>query len=234
MDAHALLTSQGWRGTGHSLHPTNDSTGLRRPLLVSRKDNTLGVGKKAHRTSDMWWLNAFDSSLKGLDTSKQGTVVQTITSGGLDMVKMGGSKFVGTAAGGGLYASFVRGEPLTGTIEEKRAGKEVGSEDEEEREEKSERRKKSERGEKETKEERRARKERKRAARRSVAAKESSTDLEEDTKDSETKEERRERRRQKKLAKEAEKNYIEVSSRKAEKQKRKELKAKGKDKSKKA
>ncbi|EPE35139.1 hypothetical protein GLAREA_10835 [Glarea lozoyensis ATCC 20868] len=228
MDAHALLTSQGWRGTGHSLHPTTDTTGLRRPLLVSRKDNTLGVGKKAHRTSDMWWLNAFDSSLKGLDTSTQGMVVQTVTSGGLDMVKRGGSKFVGK---GGLYASFVRGEGLTGTIE-KQVDSNISSDIETDT--KPERRKKSEREGKETKEERRKRKELKRAARRSVAVKESSTELEGDIKQSETKEERRERRRQKKLAKEAEKNYIEVSSRKAEKQKRKELKAKRKDKSKKS
>lgn len=113
MDAHALLTSQGWRGTGHSLHPTSDLTGLSKPILVSQKRNTLGVGKKQHKTSDMWWMNAFDSSLKGLDTSKEGVVVQTITSGGLDMVARGGGKYVGK---GGLYACFVRGEMLGGTL----------------------------------------------------------------------------------------------------------------------
>ncbi|OBT52950.1 hypothetical protein VE04_06725, partial [Pseudogymnoascus sp. 24MN13] len=77
MNAHALLTSQGWRGSGHSLHAHSDSIGLARPLLVSQKQNTLGVGKKQHRTSDMWWMNAFDKSLQGLDTSKEGQVVQT-------------------------------------------------------------------------------------------------------------------------------------------------------------
>ena len=113
MDAHALLTSQGWRGTGHSLHSSSDSIGLSRPLLVSKKSNTLGVGKKQHKTSDMWWMNAFDKSLQGLDTSKEGEVVQTITNGGLDMVAKGGGKYVGT---GGLYSCFVRGEGLSGTL----------------------------------------------------------------------------------------------------------------------
>ncbi|KAG9245715.1 hypothetical protein BJ878DRAFT_540977 [Calycina marina] len=118
MNAHALLTSQGWRGTGHSLHPTSDTTGLSRPLLVSSKNNNLGIGKKQHKTSDMWWMNAFDKSLKGLDTSVEGQVTQTVTSGGLDMVVKGGAKFVGNK--GGLYASFVRGEVLGGTLQEEK------------------------------------------------------------------------------------------------------------------
>lgn len=114
MDAHALLTSQGWRGTGNSLHPTSNNIGLSKPLLVSQKQDNRGIGKKQHRTSDMWWMNAFDSSLKGLDTSQAGKVVQTNTTGGLDMVIKGGSKWVGGK--GGLYASFVRGEGLHGTL----------------------------------------------------------------------------------------------------------------------
>jgi len=114
MDAHALLTSQGWRGKGHSLHPTSDTTGLSRPILVSQKTNNHGIGKKQHKTSDMWWMDAFDKSLQGLDTSEKGKVVQTITSGGLDMVVKGGAKWVGS--GGGLYTSFVRGESLRGTL----------------------------------------------------------------------------------------------------------------------
>lgn len=72
MDSHALLTAQGWRGTGHSLHASSDAIGLARPLLVSQKQNNLGLGKKQHKTSDMWWMNAFDKSLAGLDTSVEG------------------------------------------------------------------------------------------------------------------------------------------------------------------
>lgn len=114
MNAQSLLQSQGWRGHGHTLHATDDSTGLARPLLVSRKDNRLGVGKKEHSTSDQWWLNAFDQQLKGLDTSKQGTVVQTVTQGSLNVFSAGrAGKYAGA---GGLYASFVRGGMLEGTI----------------------------------------------------------------------------------------------------------------------
>jgi nucleolar protein TMA23 len=187
MDAHALLTSQGWRGTGHSLHPTNDGTGLRRPLLVSQKQNTLGVGKKQHRTSDMWWQNAFDKSLKGLDTSVAGKVIQTVSNGGLDMVAKGGGKFVGT---GGLYSCFVRGEVLGGTLEEREEmNRMVGGDKEEESDSAStSTAKKSRKSEGDTKEARRARKEAKRMKRAAAAGGVV-----------ETKEQRRERRQLKKL-----------------------------------
>ncbi|MCJ1229472.1 hypothetical protein MMC12_006139 [Toensbergia leucococca] len=123
MNANLLLRSQGWRGSGHSLHPSTDTSGLSSPLLVSQKRNNNGVGKIQHKTSDMWWLNAFDKTLKGLDTSEEGKVVQTVTNGGLDMVKSDAGRFRG------LYAGFVRGQGLAGTIagenseEGKREGK---------------------------------------------------------------------------------------------------------------
>lgn len=198
MNAHALLTSQGWRGSGHSLHAHNDSIGLARPLLVSQKQNTLGVGKKQHRTSDMWWMNAFDKSLQGLDTSKEGEVVQTVTSGGLDMVKKGGGRFVGT---GGLYACFVKGETLVGSVKEK-VEVEVEVEVVDKKAEKKRRR------EGETKEERRKRKLEKRARRaaKSSSNESSNTPSDEDStsKESdavETKAQRKERRRLKKASK---------------------------------
>lgn len=200
MDAHALLTSQGWRGSGHSLHPTNDTTGLSRPLLVSKKQNTLGVGKKQHRTSDMWWMKAFDKSLQGLDTSTEGQVVQTVTNGGLDMVAKGGSKFVGS---GGLYACFVRGESLSGTLTPEEVEEDLIAA-------------KSRRiGE--TKEERRARK----AAKRELRADGQDTigvppppPIEEKDVDApgvETKEQRRERRRQKRLQRQSKQAALEVT-----------------------
>jgi nucleolar protein TMA23 len=209
MDAHALLTSQGWRGSGHSLHPISDKNGLSRPLLVSRKQNNLGVGKKQHRTSDMWWMNAFDKSLKGLDTAEEGKVVQTLTNGGLDMVAKGGSKFVGN---GGLYASFVRGESLSGTI----------SPGEVEETPAIKKRRRGEDGH-ETKEERRARKVAKRDARaRSllttgsvapVPTNESAQISEEEedvvVEEAETKEQRRERRKQKKLIRQSKEDGME-------------------------
>jgi nucleolar protein TMA23 len=244
MDAHALLTSQGWRGTGNSLHPTNNSIGLSKPLLISQKQNNLGLGKKQHKTSDMWWMNAFDNSLKGLDTSKEGKVVQTVTSGGLDMVAKGGAKWVGSK--GGLYASFVRGECLSGTItpeerdeepvkkrrrieedkkeskEERRARKaakralrEKELSSAEEVEESSERSK--------TKEERRARKAAKRASKAQEAVEDgpdSNDAQDQSVKEPETKEERKEQKRLKKLAREAEQKQLEVPQEKAKKKKR--------------
>ncbi|KAF7888315.1 uncharacterized protein EAF02_002856 [Botrytis sinoallii] len=225
MNAHALLTSQGWRGTGHSLHHSSDTIGLSRPLLVSKKDNLLGVGKKMHKTADMWWLNAFDASLKGLDTSKEGQV-KVQEGGGLEMVVKGGSKWVGGK--GGLYSFFVRGETVGGTMEDKEKEKkamEVIVKEEKSGKGKDKKRKGEER--KESKEERRARKEKKRAERaRKSAAKEakkikggkeaktpsaSSTDSEK----TETKEERRERKeqkRQKKLLRQSEKELSDTSS----------------------
>ena len=211
MDAHALLTSQGWRGSGHSLHPTNDSTGLSRPLLVSQKKNTLGVGKKQHKTSDMWWMNAFDKSLKSLDTSKEGTVVQTVTNGGLDMVVKGGAKFVGN--GGGLYASFVRGECLSGTITP-----------EERNEEPTAKRRREDDFGKETKEERRVRKAAKRALKAKETAAEEAKQVEEEelerVNEVDTKEQQRERKQRKKFLQQTERDAAGISSENAKRKKR--------------
>ncbi|UKZ75475.1 hypothetical protein TrVFT333_003160 [Trichoderma virens FT-333] len=110
MNAHALLSAQGWRGTGHSLHKTDDSIGLAKPLLLNRKTNTKGLGNTKHFTSDLWWMDAFDEQLKGLDTSKEGKVEQTIKTGKLNALDPGRvSKY-------SIYASFVRGGFLQGTI----------------------------------------------------------------------------------------------------------------------
>ncbi|PQE15943.1 hypothetical protein CJF31_00008563 [Rutstroemia sp. NJR-2017a BVV2] len=233
MNAHALLTSQGWRGTGHSLHSTSDSIGLSRPLLVSKKDNVLGLGKKQHKTADMWWMNAFDASLKGLDTSKEGQV-KVESGGGLDMVVKGGSKWVGGK--GGLYSFFVRGEGMGGTIggEEREvvvAEEKVVKVKEKEKEKGKGKRKGEERLE--TKEERRERKAKKRAekARKDAATAAAEADVVEtkmkavkleSTDKVETKEERKERKRQKKLLRQAEKDSSDTSSasEKAKKKKR--------------
>jgi nucleolar protein TMA23 len=116
MDAAALLKSQGWRGKGFSLHPTNNTIGLAKPLLISRNTDGRGIGQKPHYTSDQWWLHAFDQKLKGLDTSKKGTVVQSVTQGRLDVIASSqqNGKYTGAS---GLYASFVRGGMLDGTME---------------------------------------------------------------------------------------------------------------------
>ncbi|KID89737.1 DNA-directed RNA polymerase II subunit RPB1 [Metarhizium guizhouense ARSEF 977] len=110
MDASALLTSQGWRGKGHSLHKTDNSIGLAKPLLLNRKDNRKGIGTTSHFTSDQWWLNAFDEQLKGLETSKEGKVKQTVKTGKLNAIEKGSlGKY-------SLYTSFVRGGFLEATL----------------------------------------------------------------------------------------------------------------------
>lgn len=69
MDASALLTKQGWRGTGHGLGSTGH--GIARPLLISNKQDALGVGKKKLQVADQWWMRAYDAGLKELGTGKQ-------------------------------------------------------------------------------------------------------------------------------------------------------------------
>ncbi|ROT39990.1 hypothetical protein SODALDRAFT_377879 [Sodiomyces alkalinus F11] len=114
MDAHALLTSQGWRGAGHSLHATSDAIGLSKPLLLNRRDGNKGLGQKAHFTSDMWWMSAFDEQLQGLSTTTTSEgkvgVVQAVTQGRINAVEMGkGGRW-------SLGGCFVRGGLLQGTV----------------------------------------------------------------------------------------------------------------------
>ncbi|KAI1631611.1 hypothetical protein F4809DRAFT_154713 [Biscogniauxia mediterranea] len=119
MNAHALLTSQGWRGKGHSLHPTNDDQGLTHHILIKRNDDGRGLGSKKEQQADAWWLNAFDQALKGIDT-RSGTMKQTLKGGALEKIaatKIGG-KYTGIR---GLYASFVKGGVMEGTVDDPQA-----------------------------------------------------------------------------------------------------------------
>ncbi|KKF97225.1 hypothetical protein CFO_g350 [Ceratocystis platani] len=79
MNAHAILTSHGWRGTGHTLHAHNDQIGIAKPLLVKHKKDNSGLGT-SNIVSDQWWLSAIDEQLKGLDTTS-GKPVQTVKTG---------------------------------------------------------------------------------------------------------------------------------------------------------
>lgn len=69
MDASALLAKQGWRGAGHGLGSTGH--GIARPLLISNKQDALGLGKKKIQVADQWWMRAYDNGLKELGTGKQ-------------------------------------------------------------------------------------------------------------------------------------------------------------------
>ncbi|KAH7065499.1 hypothetical protein B0J12DRAFT_37976 [Macrophomina phaseolina] len=105
MDASALLAKQGWRGAGHGLGSTGH--GIARPLLISNKQDALGVGKKKIQVADQWWMRAYDNGLKELGTGKQ-TALSSIRQNGMSK--------------GGLYGFFVRGEGLAGTISDTSVG----------------------------------------------------------------------------------------------------------------
>lgn len=194
MDARALLTSQGWRGSGHSLHKSDDSIGLSKPILASRKDNTLGIGRKNHVTSDQWWLNAFDEQLKSLDTSNKTSIVQTKKNTKLDsLLTAGAGKYKGANA---LYACFVSGGMLEGSLKWKSDGESTDATPEAEAapvrtETKAERR--ARRAEKKR---RKAEKEAKKLAKKAAKNKSKKESKKSSTKraESETKEERRARK----------------------------------------
>lgn len=100
MDASAYLRKQGWRGNGHSLDDSN--RGIRKPLLISKKVDVLGVGLKKHAAvSDQWWLRAFDQGLKTLGTGEQ-SVLANVQKHGVNR--------------GGLYARFVKGDNIPGSL----------------------------------------------------------------------------------------------------------------------
>ncbi|RWA07002.1 hypothetical protein EKO27_g8104 [Xylaria grammica] len=114
MNAHALLTAQGWRGSGHSLHPTSDSNGLTHHILIKRNQDGSGLGSKKDHKQEAWWLNAFDQALKGIDT-KSGTMKQTLKGGALEKItaRNAATKYTGAR---GLYTSFVRGGIMEGSV----------------------------------------------------------------------------------------------------------------------
>jgi nucleolar protein TMA23 len=136
MDAHAHLLSLGWAGPGHSLdsrphkgrrglaydpkQAQNTGNGLIKPLLISQKKNTFGVGKKAHEPTagNEWWLKGFETALSNVGKSESERTSGTAT------------PELGRSANGypgkhvGLYGFFVKGGEMEGTI-----GRQVGEED---------------------------------------------------------------------------------------------------------
>ena len=116
MDAHALLTAQGWRGTGHSLHPTSDGNGLAHHILIRRNADGAGLGSRKDHKAEAWWMSAFDQALKGIDVGGGAGVRQTLRGGGAlgKITSKGAAKYTGSR---GLYQSFVPGGVLEGTVE---------------------------------------------------------------------------------------------------------------------
>ena len=100
MNASEYLKSHGWQGTGHSLD--GNGRGLKKPLLVSKKVDVLGVGLNKHAAvSDQWWLRAYDQGLQTLGTGKESALAQA--------QKHGVNR-------GGLYGRFVKGEGMPGSL----------------------------------------------------------------------------------------------------------------------
>lgn len=100
MDASQYLKKHGWQGSGHSLD--GYGRGLKKPLLVSKKVDVLGVGLNKHAAvSDQWWLRAYDQGLQTLGTGKESALAQA--------QKHGINR-------GGLYGRFVKGEGVPGTL----------------------------------------------------------------------------------------------------------------------
>lgn len=144
LNASAHLQSLGWAGPGHPLNshkkgssraglaydPSSPSTtkssssssyfasggnGLIKPLLVSKKSDNLGLGRRpaAHepQRGNEWWLKGFEAALAGTGTGSVGTAKKKTADEELQ-------RSVNVQAGrfGGLYGFFVRGETVGGTI----------------------------------------------------------------------------------------------------------------------
>lgn len=106
MDTAAYLTRQGWRGSGHSLHPSGH--GIAKPLLISKKNDVLGVGnRKNDALAGQWWLKAFDNTLKQVNI---GTA-----EGAPKPVEKATPTFQRSLYNNALYSNFVKGEGLSGT-----------------------------------------------------------------------------------------------------------------------
>jgi nucleolar protein TMA23 len=136
MDAHAHLLSLGWAGPGHSLdsrphkgrrglaydpkQAQNNGNGLIKPLLISQKKNTFGIGKKAHEPAagNEWWLKGFETALSNVGKSESERTSGTATP------ELGSSANGYTGKHMGLYGFFVKGGEMEGTI-----GPQVGEED---------------------------------------------------------------------------------------------------------
>ncbi|KAL8898055.1 MAG: hypothetical protein Q9207_006899 [Kuettlingeria erythrocarpa] len=115
MDTTAYLTRQGWRGSGHALHPSGN--GITKPLLLSKKNNTLGVGKKLHDAqADQWWSRAFDETLRSINGEMPAKLAHEGRDAAATRSTFHASKWSGS---GGLYGRFVRGNGLKGTLEAK-------------------------------------------------------------------------------------------------------------------
>lgn len=202
MDAEAYLKRHGWSGPGNPLNKNSrpgphGGLGLTRPILVARKQNNHGVGKKVTKDSatNQWWLRGFEDALKGVGEEKPATTAPTAN-----------------ALTSELYRFFVRGEGLAGTLHGEKSSKPKPSKSKRKRDDEDEddrkARKEEKTARKEKKEEKRKRRKMKEESETGSASSDSSE--EEKRKEKESKEERRARRKEKKekkLKRSAEEDY---------------------------
>ena len=121
MNASSILRTQGWRGEGHGLQShkrEGSSRGLTKPLLVSQKHDSkgIGAGKKFDAGASQWWLRGLEDGLGALKEREMRKVVrEEVKVMDRGKVGMGPEK---TEKGGlnALYAAFVKGKGLGGTI----------------------------------------------------------------------------------------------------------------------
>ena len=134
MDAHAHLLSLGWAGPGHSLDSrprlqhkgrrglaydpslhSNTGRGLVKPLLISQKKNSFGIGRKIHEPAagNDWWLKGFEDALSNIGKNTASETSGTATP---ERPTASISNYRGKHAG--LYGFFVQGQQIEGTIDE--------------------------------------------------------------------------------------------------------------------
>ncbi|KAJ5091364.1 hypothetical protein NUU61_006234 [Penicillium alfredii] len=208
MDAQAYLIRHGWSGPGNPLNPNqrpgpHGGLGLTRPILVARKANNHGVGKKTTKdATNQWWLRGFEDALKGVGNDSVAASARS-----------------NNALTSELYRFFVRGEGLAGTIDKENKVEDVRDTTKSKSESKSKRKRDVEddgadrRAQK--KEEKAARKEEKRKRRKlkeDGSAFPSSTETSCSEKSKESKEERQLRRKEKKKNKESKKKAADSSA----------------------
>lgn len=105
MDAQAYLMRHGWSGPGNPLNANqrpgpHGGLGLTKPILVARKQNNHGVGKKTTKdATNQWWLRGFEDALNAFEDENPA-----------------GSTESGNALTSELYRFFVRGQGLAGTL----------------------------------------------------------------------------------------------------------------------
>lgn len=128
MDAQAHLLSLGWAGPGHSLdsrphkgrrglaydpkQAQNNGNGLIKPLLISQKKNTFGIGKKAYEPAagNEWWLKGFEAALSNVGKSESERTSGTATPELKHLANGHRAKHMD------LYSFFIKGAEMEGTI----------------------------------------------------------------------------------------------------------------------